>query len=119
MNTDKIYAEAIANQYSKKSASKVVALKKLDRRAKLPAEVFAYTFGVAATLVFGTGLCFAMGVLGGGGVQSMVLGVVIGLVGLVGAGVNYPIYRKLLQKGKDKYAGDIIRLANEIAKESE
>ncbi len=117
MNTDKIYAENIVNQYSKKSASKVVALKKLDRRAKRPAEIFAYTFGIAATLVFGTGLCLAMGVLGGG--AYMALGIVVGLVGMVGVGVNYPIYRKLLQQGKDKYAGDIIRLANEIAQEKE
>ena len=34
MNTDKIFAEAIANEYAPKKASKVVALKKLDRKAK-------------------------------------------------------------------------------------
>jgi uncharacterized protein (UPF0335 family) len=44
MNTDKIYAEAIANQYAPKNTSKVVALKKLDRKAKSPANIFAYTF---------------------------------------------------------------------------
>mgnify|MGYP004499050605 CR=1 FL=1 len=54
MNTDKIYAEQIANEYSPKEASKVVALRKLDRRAKLPANIFAYTFGIVFTLVFGT-----------------------------------------------------------------
>ena len=32
MNTDKIFAEAIANEYAPKNASKVLALKKLDRR---------------------------------------------------------------------------------------
>ena len=31
MNTDKIYAEAIANQYSVKTATKVTALKKADK----------------------------------------------------------------------------------------
>ena len=56
MNTDKIYAEQIANQYAPKKASKVVALKKLDRAAKRPAEIFAYTFGIISTLVFGTGM---------------------------------------------------------------
>ena len=34
MNTDKIYAEAIANQYSVKTATKVTALKKLDKKVK-------------------------------------------------------------------------------------
>ena len=47
MNTDKIFAEAIANEYSVKTTSKVVALKKLDRKAKNPANLFAYTFGIA------------------------------------------------------------------------
>lgn len=46
MNTDKIYAEAIANEYAPKEASKVLALKKLDMKAKSKANIFAYTFGV-------------------------------------------------------------------------
>lgn len=40
MNTDKIYAEQLANEYAPKDTSKVVALKKLDARAKLPANIF-------------------------------------------------------------------------------
>lgn len=42
MNTDKIYAESIANEYAPKDTSKVVALRKLDKKAKLPAEIFTY-----------------------------------------------------------------------------
>lgn len=36
MNTDKIYAEHIANEYSAKKESKVIALKNLIERQKLP-----------------------------------------------------------------------------------
>ena len=43
MNTDKIIAEAIAKEYAPKDNSKIVALKKLDNRAKLPAVIFTYT----------------------------------------------------------------------------
>lgn len=113
MNTDKIYAEAIANEYSKKNDSKVVALKKLDRKAKRPAEIFAYSNGTIMTLVFGLGMCLAMKVIG----NSMALGVVIGIIGMIGILVNYPIYKKILNSNKEKYAGDIIRLASEISKE--
>ena len=35
MNTDKIYAEQLANEYAPKDTSKVVALRKLDVKAKL------------------------------------------------------------------------------------
>ena len=118
MNTDKIYAEAIVNEYSKKSASKVVALKKLDRKAKLPAQIFTYTFGIVCALVAGTGMCLSMGVIGTGTSLFTALGIVVGVVGFAGMAVNYPVFKRILQKSKEKYAGDIIRLASEIANES-
>lgn len=34
MNTDKIYAEQLANEYAPKDTSKVLTLRKLDARAK-------------------------------------------------------------------------------------
>ena len=66
MNTDKIYAEQLANEYAPKDTSKVVALRKLDARAKLPATIFTYTFGIIAALVTGVGMCFSMNVIGSG-----------------------------------------------------
>ena len=114
MNTDKIIAESIAKNYAPKEDSKLVALKKLDKRAKLPATVFVYSCGIVSALVFGTGMCFAMQVIGSG-IADMVLGIVIGIIGIIGCGVNYPVYKKLLEKGKKKYAYEIIQLAKEIA----
>ena len=115
MNTDKIYAEQIAYEYAPKDTSKVVALRKLDARAKLPATVFTYTLGVAAALVLGVGMCLAMKVIGSGTTASFVAGILIGIVGLAGVSVNYPIYKKLLAKGKQKYAFEIMQLAKEIS----
>ena len=117
MNTDKIYAEQLANEYAPKDTSKVVALRKLDAKAKLPATVFTYTFGIVAALIFGVGMCLAMGQIGGGTAGSFVFGVIIGLIGMAGMGVNYPIYKKLLAQGKQKYAFEIIELAKEISEQ--
>ncbi len=117
MNTDKIYAEQIANEYAPKQTSKVKALKRLDAKAKNPANIFAYTFGIVSSLVLGTGMSLAMGVIGGGTLIMMVLGIVIGCLGIVGVSINYPIYKKILTNSKNKYATDIIKLANEIANE--
>lgn len=113
MNTDKIYAEQIANEYAPKDTSKVVALRKLDAKAKLPATVFTYSFGIIAALVTGVGMCLSMNVIGGGTTTMFVLGVIVGLIGLTGMGINYPIYKKMLAKGKQKYAYEIIELAKE------
>ena len=115
MNTDKIYAEQLANEYAPKSTSKVVALRKLDKKAKMPANIFAFTFGTVFTLIFGTGMCLAMGRIGGGTATSMIAGIIIGIIGMAGIAVNYPIYKKLLEKGKNKYAFEIIELAKEIS----
>ena len=114
MNTDKIYAESIAKEYAPKDSSKIIALRKLDRKAKMPATIFTYTWGIISALVFGTGMCLGMQVIGSGMV-GMLLGIVIGIIGIVGCGVNYPIYKKLLEKGKAKYAYEIVQLAREIA----
>lgn len=118
MNTDKIYAEHIANEYAPKQTSKVKALKKLDAKAKNPATISSMIVGILSSLILGTGMSLAMGVIGGGTPLMMVLGILIGCVGIVGVSVNYPIYKKILTKSKNKYANDIIKLANEIANEN-
>ena len=113
MNTDKIIAESIAKDYAPKENSKLVALKKLDNKAKLPATIFTYSVGIISALVFGTGMCLAMQVIG----NSMVLGIIIGIVGLIGCGINYPLYKKMLEKGKAKYAYEIVELARQIGEQ--
>lgn len=116
MNTDKILAEAIAKDYAPKDNSKITALKKLDRRAKLPAVVFAYSFGIVTTLIAGLGMCLSMKVIGEGG-TAFALGIALGLLGFAGCGVNYPIYKRILEKSKAKYAYEIVELARKISEQ--
>ena len=111
---DTVYAERIASEYTPKSTTKLVALKKLDKKAKLPAEIFAYTFGVIGALLLGVGMCLCMGQIGGGLAFAMPLGVVVGVVGIAVVAVNYPLYQKLLATGRKKYAFEIMELAKEI-----
>lgn len=113
MNTDKILAESIAKDYVPKENSKIIALKKLDNRAKLPAIIFTYSLGIVSALVFGTGMCLAMNVIG----NNIVFGIIVGIVGLMGCGINYPIYKKILEKGKAKYAYEIMELARQISEQ--
>lgn len=117
MNTDKIYAEQIANEYAPKDTSKVVALRKLDTRAKLPANIFVYSFGIVAALILGVGICLSMGVTGGGSNAMFVLGIILGILGIAGMAVNYPIYKKFLARGKEKYAYEIMELAKQISED--
>lgn len=113
-NLDTIYAEKIAEEYSKKTTSKVVALRKLDRKAKLPAEIFTYTFGIIGALVLGVGMCLSMGVIGESSVVFSVIGIITGIIGIFMVVLNYPIYKKVLEKGKKKYSFEIMELARQI-----
>jgi hypothetical protein len=114
MNTDKILAEAIAKDYAPKDNSKIVALKKLDKKAKLPATIFTYTFGIISSLVVGTGMSLAMQVIGGTTFLTAI-GIFIGVIGFTCMGINYPIYKRMLENGKKKYAYEIVELAREIS----
>ncbi len=116
MNTDKIYAESIAKEYAPKDNSKIIALRKLDTKAKMPSTIFAYSCGIISALVFGMGMSLSMQVIGSG-MADMILGIIIGVIGLIGCGVNYPIYKRLLEKGKAKYAFEIVELAKQISEE--
>ena len=118
MNTDKIYAQQIANEYTPKNTSKIIKLKKLDKKAKQGANIFVYSFGILSTLIFGFGMCLSMKVIGNESTAATVR-IIIGIIGIVLISVNYPIYKKLLEKGKKKYAFEIVQLAKEISEEQE
>lgn len=117
MNTNKVVAERIASEYAVKEENKLVALKKLDAKAKKPAFIFAYVFGGIMALVLGTGMCLTMGKIGDGSTNYMVIGIIVGLIGIAGASINYPIYKKILNASKRKYSNDIMILAKEVAEE--
>lgn len=88
----------IAQSYEEKQPSKVDELKKLDRKIRRPANVFAYTFGTISALVLGFGMCLAMEVL----FDLMAVGIVIGVVGIIMCVLTYPIYKKCLLLQKER-----------------
>ena len=114
MTTEIKTIERIRASYMPKEITKFDELKELNKKVQRPAKIFAYTFGSLSSLVLGTGMCLAMQVIGSTTLH-MALGIVIGVVGMVGCGVNYPIYKKILERGKKKYAYEIVELAREIS----
>lgn len=114
MNTDKIYAESVANDYSLKKSRKVIQLKKLDAWVKRPVKILAYTLGIFALLGFCTGISFTFS---GTTAAVSVSGCILGIIGIVVAVSNCAIYKRFLENRKKKYAVDIIMLAEEIIEE--
>ena len=114
MNTDKIVAEKIASEYAPKKTSKIIALKKLDKYVKKGAMTFAYIFGTVSSLIMGAGMSLAMGVIGGNTFNSVLVGIIIGVVGIARVSVNYSIYKKILASSKRKYKDRIEKLSHEL-----
>lgn len=114
MEQEKQYAQQVRAEYAPGSEEegKLEQLKKLDRAARRPAEIFAYTFGIVGVLVLGVGMCLAMEVIG----SMMPLGIVIGVVGIAMVTANYFLYRAILRSRKKKYAKEIVSLSDELLK---
>ena len=110
MNNQTEIVNKIRQSYCEKPVTKFDELKALDRKVKRPAKVFSYIFGVVGALVLGTGMCFAMKVLG----DIMAVGIVVGIVGIIMTSINYPIYKKILKKRRNKYSAKILELSDEI-----
>lgn len=117
-NEKEFMVQKIRTQYMESEYTELDALKALDKKVKLPANVFAYVFGSVGALVAGTGMSLTMTDIGAAlGIEgSMIFGIIIGIVGFVLCAVNYPIYKVILAKRKEQYKDEIFALADKISK---
>ena len=123
-NDQQFLVEKIRTQYTEKEYTQLDELKALDRKVKKPANVFGYVWGIIGTLVMGAGMSFAMDVIEAGtylgfitiGEKMMPAGIVIGLIGIVMVCLTWPLYKRILEGRRKKYAGQIIALSDKIAK---
>ena len=113
-------AEKIRTQYVERQPSELDALRALDSKVKRPANIFGYTFGSIAAVIMGAGMSLVMTDIGAtlGIENAMVPGIVVGVVGMVMALVNYPIFKRILAKGKKKHGAEILKLSESIINEN-
>ncbi len=115
-NDQQFMAQKIRTQYMEKQSTELDELRQLDKKVKRPANVFAYVFGSISALVMGCGMSLVMTDIAEtiGMAEPMLPGIVIGVVGLLLAIINYPIYKGILGSRKKKYAGKILELSDKI-----
>ena len=117
-NDQEFLVQKIRTQYTEKEHTGLDRLKELDAKVKRPANVFAYIFGSLSALIMGAGMSLVMTDIGAtvGITNPMVPGIVIGVVGMLMAIINYPIYKGILGARRKKYADKILSLSDEIMK---
>lgn len=67
--------------------------------------------GIISALVFGVGMCCTMVWEG-----LMLPGIIIGIVGIIGIVLAYPLYIHITKKQREKVAPEIMRLTDELMK---
>lgn len=106
----------IRAQYVEKEHTELDALRDLDKRVKTPANVFAVVFGSISALIMGAGMSLIMTDIGEtiGIAEPMIPGLVIGIVGMFMAIINYPFYKRIMSSRRKKYADKIVKLSDKI-----
>lgn len=118
-NDQQFIAQKIRAQYMEKEPSELDELRLLDAKVKKPANLFAYLFGSFSAIVMGAGMSLVMTDVGSyvGMENPMIPGIVIGVIGMALAIVNYPIYKSILNSRRSKYSAEILALSEKIIKD--
>lgn len=110
-------AEKIRARYAEKQTTDLDALRELDAKVKRPATVFSYIFGSISAIIMGAGMSLIMTDIAdviGLGTDPLIPGIVIGVVGMLMALINYPIYKGMMNSRKKKYAPEIFAISDKI-----
>ncbi len=108
--------QEIRKRYLPQSESKLEELTRLDMQVQNAGMVESLCIGIISSLVFGLGMCLAMQVIGNG-IGMMVLGIVIGIIGMAGILVAYPVCRRKQRKAKENLSPRILELTEELYQE--
>ena len=117
MKDKEFVVEKIRAQYTEQY-TEFDALKALDTKVKKPANVFGYVYGSIGAIVMGAGMSLVMTDIGTvlGMAGTMVPGIIVGIVGMVMVLTTYPIYKKILNSRKKKFAPQIMELSERVMK---
>ena len=118
MKDTELVVEKIRSQYLEQEQTELDKLKALDAKVKKPAKVFGYVYGSLGAIVMGAGMSLVMSDIGTllGITETLILGIAAGVVGLAMSCTTYPIYKKILNSRKKKYAGKVMELSERITK---
>lgn len=106
--------QTIRSKYLPKTESKLEELKCLDRCVCSAGVTRSLVVGILGCLIFGLGLCLAMGVIG----KSVALGVFVGVWGLAGMLAAYPVQRVCFRAAKAKHSPRTLELTEELTRET-
>ena len=108
----------IRKKYFPKEEDKMTQLRRLDASVYRKGTMASLIIGTLGALILGAGMSLIMTDLGAklGMASTMVPGIVIGVVGMIGVCLAYPVYQAVTKHERERIAPEIIRLSDELLK---
>lgn len=102
----------IREKYLPKEEDKMEQLRRLDQSAAQKGTAVSLAVGTIGSLILGIGMCCTMV-----WAETMFIpGIIIGLIGIAGISLAYPLYTRITKKEREKIAPEILRLTDELMK---
>lgn len=89
--------------------TKMDQLRRLDAGVAQKGALASITLGVISVLVMGTGMSMCLVFT-----DYFIPGVVVGVLGLAGVCMAYPVYTRVTRKERERIAPEILRLTDEL-----
>lgn len=104
--------EQIRKKYLPPQEDKMELLRRLDRGVTKRGTMVSIILGTISTLIMGAGMSAVMA----GPEILFIPGIIIGIIGLVGVGLAYPVFIRITKKEKERIAPMILELTEELSK---
>ena len=105
--------EEIRTKYLPKTENKLDKIRKLDESATRKATIQSIVVGLISSLIFGFGLYCVLVWKD----SQFIQGIIIGIVGLCGMLLAFPLYSHILKVQRNKISEKIISLSDELIDE--
>ena len=109
---DQAEIKQIREKYCPKEENKMEQLRRLDASVTRKGTIVSLIVGIISSLILGFGMSCCMV----WGDKLFTVGIVVGIIGLIGIGISYPLYVRITKKERERLAPEILRLTDELMK---
>ena len=102
-------AKAIRKEFVKDEDSDLEKLRKIRKGVEKKGQIPAFTLGILSALILGAGMSFTLMTT-----SFFALGIVIGIIGIVGIALSYPLYLHIVKNERDKQSAEVDKLTSSI-----
>ena len=114
----------IRDKYIPREETKLEKIKRLDASVFKKGVKWVLIIGTISALVMGIGMSMVMSefvmwvgeILKLTDIQTMILGICVGVVGIIGVLLTYPVYKLVTKRQRKKVAAEIMQLSEELIK---